>query len=255
MNPKQPPNQNPHLMSLVEHLGDLRRCLLHSFIALTLGTAATLYFSKDLFDILIRPLASVLPEQSHFIATTPFESYFVYLKTAALAGFLLTAPYLFFEIWRFISPGLFKKEKRVILPAAFLTGFFFVGGALFGYFVVFPMGFKFVVAIFQGSPIVFLPKMSDYFSFATKFLLAFGVTFELPLIILVLARLGLIDYGHIKRFRKYAVILVFVVAALLTPGPDVISQLFMALPLLILYELGGLFAYFFGKQRASATLD
>jgi sec-independent protein translocase protein TatC len=246
--------ENPHLMSLVDHLGELRKCLLHSLVALFVGTGITLYFSKDLFKILTRPLDAVLPQGSHFIATTPFESYMVYLKTAALAGFLLAAPYIALQIWRFVSPGLYKKEKKLILPIALLSGFFFVGGALFGYFFVFPTGFKFVVGILSDTSILFMPKMNDYFSFSTKFLLAFGVTFELPLVILLLARLGLIQYRHVHRFRKYAIILIFTVAGILTPGPDVLSQFMMAIPLLFLYELGGLFAYLFGKKRQIADV-
>ncbi|MFO1519319.1 MAG: twin-arginine translocase subunit TatC [bacterium] len=241
--------ENPHLMSLVEHLGELRRCLLHSVVALLIGTSATLYFSKELFRILTRPLEQVLPKDSHFIATTPFESYMVYLKTAALAGFLLAAPYIFLQVWRFISPGLYKKEKRLILLVGILSGIFFVGGALFGYFVVFPTGFKFVVEILSDTSIIFMPKMNDYFSFSTKFLLAFGVTFELPILMLLLARVGLIEYKHIHKFRKFAIILIFVIAGILTPGPDILSQFLMALPLLVLYELGGLFAYLFGKKK------
>jgi len=243
--------ENPRLMSLVEHLGELRRCLLHSFIALAVGTSITLYFAKDLFEILTRPLVQVLPAESRFIATTPFESYMVYFKTAGLAGFLLAAPYIALQVWRFISPGLYKTEKHLLVPVGLLSGVFFVGGALFGYFVVFPTGFQFVVGILKDTPIVFMPKMSEYFSFSTKMLLAFGLTFELPLIILLLSRLGLIQYSHIHRFRKFAVVIIFTVAAILTPGPDVLSQFLMALPLLVLYELGGLFAYLFGKKRTT----
>src|SRR4029453_7015559 len=156
--------ENPRLMSLVEHLGELRRCLLHSFIALAAGTSLTLYFSKDLFEILTRPLTQVLPPESRFITTTPFESYMVYFKTAALAGLLLAAPYIALQIWRFISPGLYRTEKRLFVPVGLLSGLFFAAGALFGYFVVFPTGFQFVVGILKDTPIVFMPKMSDYFS-------------------------------------------------------------------------------------------
>ena len=241
--------ENPHLMSLVQHLGELRRCLMHSAIAIVIGMVLTLYFSKELFHLLTSPLEKVLPAGSHFIATTPFESYMVYLKTSLLAGFLLSAPYIALQVWRFISPALYQKEKKVIFPIAVLSGFFFVGGALFGYFFVFPTGFKFVVDILSDTSILFMPKMEDYFSFSTKFLLAFGVTFELPLIILLLSRLGLVQYRQLHKFRKYAVVVIFIVSGVLTPGPDVLSQALMAVPLILLYELGGLFAYLFGKKK------
>lgn len=244
--------ENPHLLNLIQHLGELRRCLIHSVIALLIGTALTLYYAKELFAILIQPLEASLPQGSHFIATTPFESYLVYFKTSLLAGALLTAPYVFYQAWRFISPGLYKNERKAIVWLAFFSALFFVGGALFGYFVVFPTGFKFIVEIFKDTPILFMPKMEDYFSFSSKFLLAFGLTFELPLIILMLSRMGLIDYSHIHRFRKYAILLIFVSAGILTPGPDILSQILMAAPLLVLYELGGLAAWFFGKKKPAS---
>lgn len=247
-------SENPHLLHLAQHLRELRRSLIHSVSALLIGTALTLYFCKDLFSLLIKPLESSLPQGSHFIATTPFESYLVYFKTALLAGALLTAPYIFYQVWRFISPGLYQKEQKAILWLAISSGIFFVGGALFGYFVVFPTGFKFVVEIFKDTPILFMPKMDDYFSFSSKFLIAFGLTFELPLLILVLSRMGIIDYSHIHRFRKYAIILIFIMAGILTPGPDILSQILMAAPLIFLYELGGLAAYLFGKKKQEASL-
>lgn len=244
--------ENPHLLHLAQHLAELRRCLIHSVCALLLGTVLTLYYSKELFSILIQPLETILPRNSHFIATSPFESYMVYLKTAFLAGALLVAPYIFYQVWRFISPGLYKKEQQGILWLAIFSALFFVGGALFGYFLVFPTGFKFIVEVLEGTPIIFMPRIDDYFSFSSKFLLAFGLTFELPLLILLLARMGLIDYSHIRRFRKYAIILIFVAAGILTPGPDILSQILMAAPLILLYELGGLAAHLFGKKK---TLD
>lgn len=247
--------ENPHLMHLVQHLADLRRALIHSIIALIIGTSLTLYYSKELFALLIHPLELALPKGSHFITTTPFESYMVYIKTAFLAGALLAAPYIAYQIWRFVSPGLYKTEKNTIVWMGVLSAFFFVVGALFGYFFVFPTGFKFVVDILNDTPILFMPKMEDYFSFSSKFLLAFGITFELPLIILMLSRVGLIDYSHIHKFRKYAIILIFVIAGILTPGPDILSQFMMATPLLVLYELGGLGAYFFGKKKVKENTE
>ena len=244
-------SENRHLMNLIQHLADLRRALIHCLIALLIGTALTLYYSKELFLLLIQPLELALPQGSHFIATTPFESYMVYLKTAFLAGALLAAPYIAYQIWRFISPGLYQREKTGIACLAIFSAAFFVGGALFGYFFVFPTGFKFIVEILKDTPILFMPKMEDYFSFSSKFLLAFGLTFELPLLILMLARLGLINYSHIHRYRKYVIIFIFVAAGILTPGPDIFSQLLMAAPLLVLYELGGLAAYFFGKKKTT----
>lgn len=237
-------------MGLMSHLGALRKCLIRSFIALAIGMAGTLYFSKELFNLLIAPLQKVLPKESKFIATSPFESYMVYLKTAAFAGLLIAAPYIALEIWRFISPGLFKNEKRLIQAVAISSAVFFVAGGLFGYFFVFPTGFRFIVEILEDTPVIFMPRMSDYFSFSAKLLLAFGVVFELPILIFLLARVGLIQYSHIRKFRKYAIVLIFVIAGVLTPGPDILSQFMMAGPLILFYELGGLAARLFGKKKS-----
>ncbi len=241
--------ENPQFMSFVQHLGEFRRCLIHSVTGLMVGTAATLYFSKQLLQILLDPLIRVLPPESYLQGVGVFELSIIYLKTAVLFGLFLALPYIAYQIWRFISPGLYQKEKRMILFVALFSALFFVGGALFGYFFVFPTGFKFAVGTYLESPIRFQPKLTDYFSLSASLLIAFGVAFELPVLILLLARMGLIKYRHLHRFRKYAIILSFVIGGILTPGPDILSQFLMAIPLILLYELGGLAAFVFGKRE------
>ena len=174
------------------------------------------------------------------------EAFFTYLKVAFLSGIILATPIIFYEFWMFVAPGLYDKEKRLMFPIVFLSTLFFVGGAFFGYFIVFPYGFKFFLG-FASETIRPLPSMREYLSFASKLLLAFGVVFELPLIITFLAKLGMVSVSFLKKNRKYAVLLFFVGAAILTP-PDVVTQIMMALPLMVLYEISIVGAKIFGKK-------
>lgn len=227
-------------LSFMGHLVELRTRIVRSLLAVVAGAVVSLIFCKKLYSLLQEPMLNVLPEGSFFIATAPFESYKVYFKISLLGGIFLASPIIFYQFWAFIAPGLKKKERKYILPFALASALLFTGGALFGYFIVFPTGFYYVNLILEGTAIHLLPKMSDYLSVAVTMLLAFGVTFELPLVILLAGKMGLIDYNFIKKNRRYVIVSLFVLAAVLTPGPDVLSQCLMALPLWILYEFGGL---------------
>ena len=153
----------------------------------------------------------------------------------------------------FTAPGLYQQEKRLLLPVVFLSTLFFVGGALFGYFIVFPWGFKFFLG-FASETVRPLPSMKEYLSFSSKLLLAFGLVFELPLVITFMAKLGLVSVAFLKKNRKYALLLFFAGAAILTP-PDVVTQIMMALPLMVLYEISIVGARIFGKKKASSEED
>ncbi len=229
------------------HLEELRKCLIVCFIAVGIGFALSYGFKERLFDILTRPLISVMETGDKIIFTGLPEAFFTYLKVAFLSGIILAAPVIFYQFWIFVAPGLYKKEKRLLIPIVTLSTLFFVGGALFGYFVVFPYGFKFFLG-FSSDTIKALPSMREYLSFSAKLLLAFGLVFELPLIITFLARLGLVSVEFLKKNRKYALLLFFVGAAILTP-PDVVTQIMMALPLMVLYEISILGAKIFGKKK------
>lgn len=227
-------------MTFLEHLTEFRTRLVRSLIALGAASIIGLIFCKQIFSFLQIPMVNALPPDSNFIATNPFESYITYFKVSFLAGIFLASPYVFFQFWRFVNPGLADKEKKLLLPAALCSALLFTGGALFGYFVVFPAGFHYVNLILEGTAIKLMPSMSDYLNVAAALLLAFGITFELPLFIFILGKFGLIQYKHIKLYRRYVIVVLFIVAAVLTPGPDVLSQCLMAIPLWILYEVGGL---------------
>lgn len=235
--------------TLVEHLTELRTCLIRSAISLVLSMAVTLFFSKEIFRFLQKPLLNVMPSGAGFIATTPLEALITYLKVALLCGIFLSSPIVLYHVWRFIAPALYVNEKRFALLFVLFTTFFFVGGAFFGYYVIFPVGFKFFVTALQGTEIQFLPRMEDYLGFISKMLLTFGLIFELPLILIFLARLGIIRLRTLTKARRYVLVLTFLVAGLLTPGPDVLSQFLLAIPLLILYELSILTIWIMEKRE------
>ncbi|RLB35361.1 MAG: twin-arginine translocase subunit TatC [Deltaproteobacteria bacterium] len=217
------------------HLEELRSRLIACAIAVGIGFGISYVFSKKLFLILILPLKANMPAGDKLIFTNLPEMFFTYLKTAFIAGILLSSPFIFYEIWMFIAPGLYQKERKFLIPFVVFSSILFVGGALFGYFVVFPFGFKFFLS-FANEYIQALPSVKQYFSFAIKLLLAFGVVFELPVVAFFLAKMGLVTSKFLKRQRKFAILLIFVAAAILTP-PDMVTQLMMAGPLLLLYEI------------------
>lgn len=216
------------------HLEELRSRLIKSAVAVGVGFAICYGFKETLFEILIYPLIRVLPEGGSLIFTGLPEAFFTYLKVSFLAGILLASPILLYQFWMFVAPGLYSKERHLLAPVIAITSFFFIGGALFGYFVVFPSGFKFLLS-FGADYIRTLPSMREYLDFSTKLMIAFGLVFEMPVLLTLLARLGVTSVETLKRHRRYAIVLSFVVAAFLTP--DVVSMLLLAVPLMILYEV------------------
>ncbi|UCD90716.1 MAG: twin-arginine translocase subunit TatC [Desulfobacterales bacterium] len=229
------------------HLEELRKRLVVCFIAVGIGFVLSYGFKEKLFTILTKPLISVMETGDKIIFTGLPEAFFTYLKVAFLSGIILAAPVIFYQFWMFVAPGLYQKEKKLLVPIVTLSTLFFIGGALFGYFIVFPWGFKFFLG-FASETIKALPSMREYLSFSAKLLLAFGLVFELPLIVTFLAKLGLVSVEFLKKNRKYALLLFFVGAAILTP-PDVVTQIMMALPLMVLYEISIFGAKIFGKKQ------
>lgn len=233
------------------HLEELRKRLIVCFIAVGIGFVISYGFKEYLFGILVHPLVKVMKPGESLIFTGLPEAFFTYLKVAFLAGLMLAAPIIIFQFWIFVAPGLYDREKRLMLPIVSLSSFFFIGGALFGYFIVFPWGFKFFLG-FATETIRPMPSMKEYLGFSAKLILAFGLVFELPLAITFLARLGLVSVAFLKKNRKYAVLLFFIVAAILTP-PDVVTQIMMALPLMLLYEISIVGARIFGRKKTEGV--
>ena len=234
-------------MPFTGHLEELRNRIVVCSIAIGAGFIVSYGFKEKIFHFLTLPLISVMQTDDNLIFTGLPEAFFTYLKVSLLSGLMLAAPVLLYQFWMFVAPGLYGKERKLLIPIVFLSSFFFIGGALFGYFIVFPFGFKFFLG-FATETIRPLPSMREYLSFSSKLLLAFGLVFELPLIITFLARLGIVTVEFLKKNRKYALLLFFVFAAVLTP-PDVVTQILMAFPLMLLYEISILGARIFGKKK------
>ncbi|MBC7359464.1 MAG: twin-arginine translocase subunit TatC [Desulfacinum sp.] len=238
-------------MPFTEHLEELRRRLITCAIAVGVGFVICYFFKERIFQWLMKPLIEALPADGsrHLIYTAPHEAFLTYLKVSFLAGAGLAVPVILFQFWRFVAPGLYEHERRYLYPIVILSTVFFLGGALFGYYVVFPYGFQFF-ASFATDLIAPMISTKEFLSFATRLLFAFGAIFELPLITFFLAKLGLISSTFLKRQRKYAILVIFAIAAILTP-PDVFTQILMAGPLLILYEMSVWIAHFFGRKEAA----
>ena len=235
-------------MGLMDHLSELRGRLVRCCLAVMVGFIACWAVVDPIFDALVAPLLSVLPDGSHAIYTTLPEGFFTRMHIAFVAGVFVSSPAIFYQVWAFIAPGLYEEEKRSIIPVAIMSALCFVSGGAFCYFVVFPNAFAFFMSYATDS-IVAMPKISDYLSFVLKLILAFGLVFEMPLFAFFLARMGIITAELMRRVRRYAILGIFIVAAILSP-PDVVSQLLMAAPMLVLYEVSIFVAAGFGKKAA-----
>jgi len=242
----------------LSHLEELRKRLVVCAIGVGAGFVIAYIFAERLFQLLVAPLKAVMPQGDQLIFTNLPEMFFAYIKVAFIAGIMATSPLIFYQLWMFIAPGLYRKEKKMAIPFVISSTILFVGGALFGYFVVFPFGFKFFIG-FSNEYVKALPSVKQYFSFSMKLLLAFGAVFELPVIIFFLSKMGIVTPQFLRQKRKYAILLTFALAAILTP-PDVITQCMMAGPLIVLYEIGILVSRIAqkkkeGRETAKAEAD
>ncbi|MCD6570612.1 MAG: twin-arginine translocase subunit TatC [Deltaproteobacteria bacterium] len=228
-------------LPLTDHLEELRWRIIKSLIAIGIGFACSYAFSKEIFNFLVSPLIKVMPEDSHLIYTSLPEAFLTYLKVSFFAGIVVAIPVVFYQIWKFVIPGLFEKEKKYALPFVISASGFFLLGGFFAFYIVFPVGFKFFLG-FSTDNIYALPTIREYLNLVTKLLLAFGLAFELPVVIFFLAKLGIVNHHTLSSKRKYAILIVVIMAAMLTP-PDLISQILLALPLMALYEISIWIAY------------
>ena len=236
-------------MPLTTHLEELRRKLIISGVSWLVAFLACYTYAEQLFDLIAGPVRLALPEGTSLVFITATEPFFTYLKIGALAAFLVSMPVIFWQIWSFIAPGLYKNEKRYVFPFVLASTLCFATGAFFGYSFVFPMAFKVLIEFGTGSgDLNAMLSMGSYLSLSSKLLLAFGLVFELPVVIFFLARLGIVDHKMLARNRKFALLAAFLIGAMLTP-PDVFSQAALAVPFVILYEVGIIVARLFGKRR------
>ena len=251
-------------MPFLAHLGELRHRLIKSIVAMGVGLLVALFFTPRLMNFLRRPLLVELvfqrrypffvqvakPHPPEVIFTAPAEAFWAHLKVALMVGLVVALPVVLFQVWRFVEPGMLPKEKRFALPFVVLSTISFAVGMAFCFVLVLPYAFTFLLSFDPNlKPML---KVGEYIDFTVKFLLAFGLIFELPLAITIAARLGLVTPQFLARNRKYAFFLCFVVGAVLTPTPDVFNQSLMAIPMYLLYEVGILAARLMARRRAAA---
>ena len=236
-------------LPLTEHLAELRGRIFKVLIACVIGTALAWSFTEEIFGFLLKPAVAALGgEDRPLQAIAPTEIFFTYLKCALLAGLIFALPVIFWQIWAFVSPGLYPGEKNAILPFVLVSSALFTGGAVFGYTIVFPLMFEFLSG-FDSEFVRSAWTMREVFALTTRLFLAFGVAFELPVAVFFLAMAGIVDAPTLLRGTPYAVLAVFITAAILTP-PDWVSQIFLAVPMVALYLLGVGVAWLFGGSRS-----
>jgi len=229
------------------HLKELRDRLVVSIIAVAVAFIITYYFKERLFDFLMQPFIRVMPAQSSFIFTGITEAFLTYFKISVVAALFLAAPVILYEFWMFVAPGLYENEKKYVYPFIFFGSLCFIFGALFCYFVIMPNIYRFFVSYAQDF-VIPMPDLKNYMGLTLKLLIIFGLIFELPLIAFYLSRAGIINPKMLAKKRRYAILGVFIISAIITP-PDVVSMILVAVPLWGLYELGILIAKVFGKKE------
>lgn len=224
-------------MSFLEHLEELRSRLIRAAIAIGIGFGVCVAFGERVFSIFAAPITKLLPKNSSLVFTSLPDPFFVYLKVAFITGIFLALPYVLYQVWLFVRPGLLEKEKKLAVPFIVVSTLLFYLGAVFAYFIVFPAAFQFFLS-YETAELKPMISIKDYVSLVMLLMLAFGVVFETPIVIVVLGLLGVVDSSLLKKGRRYFIVLAFIIAAILTPTPDVINQTLMAIPLIIFYELG-----------------
>jgi len=234
-------------MTFLEHLEDLRKRIFYSFLSIVVLIVPAWVFSKDVFQILARPLTQHLPSGTKMAFTGLTAPFMLYIKVAFLTALFVASPFIFLQIWLFVAPGLYRKEKKYIIPFVLFTTVFFILGALFGYFIVFPWACRFFLNL--GADFQPVITVDSFFSLTIKILLGIALVFEMPTLIFFLSRMGIVTSRWMIRNFKYAVLAVFIIAAIITPTPDMITQSILAVPMLGLYALSILIAFLFGKER------
>ena len=245
--------ENEATESFISHLIELRNSLMRSLIAVGLVFVCLFPFASDLYAILAHPLLAVLPKGGQMIATEVTTPFFVPMKVAMMTAFLVALPYVLYQIWSFVAPGLYVHEKRLIAPLVVASTVLFVCGMAFAYYVVFPVVFGFVTSV-APQGVAVMTDINKYLDFVLTLFLAFGITFEVPVAVVLLVRLNMISIAKLREIRPYVVVGAFVIGAIFTP-PDVISQTLLAVPLWLLYELGIVVAAMGPKKTEADTSE
>ena len=237
-------------MSFLDHLDELRRRIIYAVVALFVGFVIAFFFIGDIFDFIMRPLQAMLPPGGTLVYTDPSEAFVLNIKIALIAGLMLSSPIVALQVWLFVAPGLYAHEKKWAIPFVTMSTFFFITGAAFSHYVVFPLTWTFFVS-FTNDILTFMPRIEPAFSLYMRLLLAFGLVFQLPTLVLFLARMGVVSARFLIRNFKYAVLLMVIASALITPDGGGVSLVAMTGPMILLYGLSIVLAWVFGKKSAS----
>jgi sec-independent protein translocase protein TatC len=235
-------------MSFLEHLDELRKRIIRALLSLCFGVAIALYFIQDLYAFVMLPLRQMLRPGETMIYTYPTEAFMLYLRIALIAGLFVAAPLIFWQVWLFVAPALYARERRYAIPFILLSSIGVISGAAFSHYVAFPLMWRFF-ASFSNDLVSFMPRIEDAFSVYMRMLLGMAVVFQMPAMVFFLARMGVVTARWMIRQFKYAVLIIVVVAAIITPSSDVASQLIVAGPMVVLYILSIGIAWLFGKKR------
>jgi sec-independent protein translocase protein TatC len=235
-------------MSFLDHLDELRKRLIYAVVALGAGFLIACLFLNRLYSFVLDPMKAMLPAGQTLIYTEPTEALMLYVKIAVIAGILISTPGVMAQVWLFVAPGLYSHEKKLAIPFILLSSAFFIAGAAFAHYLVFPLTWKFFGS-FASDKITFMPRIEPAFDLYMKLVLIFGAIFQMPTLVLLLARLGLVTASFLWRNFKYAILIIFIIGAVLSPGTDPVGQIAMAGPMCVLYLISILFAWMFGKKR------
>jgi sec-independent protein translocase protein TatC len=235
-------------MSFLEHLDELRKRIIRALISLCLGVAVAAWFIEDIYAFVMLPLRQMLRPGETMIYTYATEAFMLYIRIALIAGLFISAPLIFWQVWLFVAPALYSRERKYAIPFVLLSSIGFIGGAAFSHYVAFPLMWRFFGS-FSNDLVSFMPRIEDTFSLYMRMLLGMALVFQMPALVFFLARMGVVTARWMLRNFKYAILIIFVVAAIITPSADYASQTIVAVPMIGLYVLSILIAWLFGKKR------
>jgi sec-independent protein translocase protein TatC len=249
---KEDKSEESGKMSFLEHLDELRKRLVHIAFFIALGFCASAFFSKHIYNFLAEPLVKVLPQGTKLVFMTPTAPFTTYMKVAFLGSVILTIPFTMFEVWKFIAPGLYRKEKKFVVPFLISSVFLFIGGAAFCYYQVLPNSYKFLINL--GSSFTPMIAIDEYLDLTNMVLLGFGLIFEMPVLAAFLSMFGLVSASFLWNKLKYAIIIIVIIAAILSPTGDAYNLLIWSAPMIVLYFISIGVAFLFGWRRKSKGL-
>jgi len=240
-------------MSFLEHLDELRKRIIRALLSLAIGIGIGLFFINDIIDFVMRPLSATLPPGGKFIYTEAPEAFMLYLRIAVIAGLIIGTPLIFYQVWLFVAPALYAKERRYAIPFVVLSTAGFIGGAAFSHYLAFPVMWRFFSS-FSNDMMTFMPRIEPTFSMYMRMLLGMGLVFQMPALVFFLAKMGVVSARWMVRQFKYAILIIFVVAAVVTPDPSYTSQLMVAIPMVLLYIISIAIAWLFGPKKGKADV-